>query len=50
LKRAPQRRALSPPRGLWLRRGLWLLAIWALSVAALGIVAAVLHLLLAPAR
>jgi hypothetical protein len=39
---------LKPPGSTWLRRGLWLVAIWALSVAALGVVAGALHLLLAP--
>jgi hypothetical protein len=44
------RRGLWLRLGLWLRRGLWLIVIWALSVAAVGIVAMVLHKLLAPAR
>jgi hypothetical protein len=31
------------PAAPWYRRVLWLLAIWAMSVAALGLVAAAMH-------
>jgi hypothetical protein len=33
----------SGPAAPWLRRILWLLAIWAMSVAALGLVAGAIH-------
>ena len=39
----------SGQRGLWLRRMAWLVAIWAASVAALGIVAYLLRLFMTAA-
>jgi hypothetical protein len=38
-----------PRRQLWLRRFLWLVAIWVASVVALGIVAFLLRLLMSAA-
>ncbi|WP_395666819.1 DUF2474 domain-containing protein [Methylocella sp.] len=45
---APETEASSGPR-LWLRRALWLVAIWAMSVAALGVVALLLRLVMTAA-